>query len=185
MIRQDTRIGDTERDHALVRLREACVNGELTLEEYAERVETTLGARTHGQLAPVLEDLGTAPTPRLPARMPEPEGIRWSVAVMGECKQEGRWQPRARNVALALMGECRIDLRDAELHGPEVVVEAYAAMGTIHVVAPEGVEVEVEGFALMGVTRRKLRPALPAPGAPRIRVRAFALMGEITIESRP
>jgi hypothetical protein len=58
-------------------------------------------------------------------------------------------------------------------------------MGGIEIVVPEGVEVEVSGFAFMGGRGEHIAETRPIPGAPRIHVRAYALMGGVDVRSRP
>ncbi|GAB2454720.1 DUF1707 SHOCT-like domain-containing protein [Streptosporangium sandarakinum] len=53
----DLRIGDAERDAAVSALREHYARGRLTLEEFGERVDLVLAARTGGELARVGADL--------------------------------------------------------------------------------------------------------------------------------
>lgn len=50
------RASDAERDE-VADLRRHPVSGRLMLEEFADRVGTTLAARTHGELADVVTDL--------------------------------------------------------------------------------------------------------------------------------
>lgn len=63
---EDLRAGDADRELVLERLRAACAEGRLDLEEFEERVAATLAARTYGELAVVTADLpGGPPVPRL------------------------------------------------------------------------------------------------------------------------
>ena len=57
-------------------------------------------------------------------------------------------------------------------------IRVFSLMGGSDVIVPDGVHVEVGGFALMGGNDLKLkgRPA-PGPGAPVVRVRAYSVMG--------
>jgi predicted membrane protein len=82
------------------------------------------------------------------------------------------------------MGKCVVDLRQAQLDAPDIVVTAVALMGDVQVIVPDGVDVELTGFALMGNKRDRTRDAERVPGAPRIRVHAFVLMGEAAVRSR-
>lgn len=50
-------MSDADRSRAAVRLRDACVDGRLSVDELSERLETAYAARTIGELAPVLGDL--------------------------------------------------------------------------------------------------------------------------------
>ena len=48
-------------------------------------------------------------------------------------------------------------------------------------IVPEGVEVEVTGFVLMGDRRVKVTPVLPRPGVPRLHIRVIGMMGEVRV----
>jgi hypothetical protein len=58
------RIGDADRDRAAERLRRAAGEGRLSPEELEERLEAAFGARTEGDLAPLVADLPPEPRSR-------------------------------------------------------------------------------------------------------------------------
>jgi hypothetical protein len=60
-----------------------------------------------------------------------------------------------------------------------------AVMGGIEITVPEGVEVDMTGFAFMGGRELKVADVPVLPGSPVIRVRAYAVMGGIEVRSRP
>jgi hypothetical protein len=78
----DLRVSQAERDEVVTVLAGHFADGRLTVEEYEERVETALAARTGRDLEPLLEDL-PAPDPRpVPTRThrrPEPTSMRHPV----------------------------------------------------------------------------------------------------------
>src|SRR5712692_3261734 len=51
------RASDTERRRVIATLQAACVEGRLNLDEYGQRVENALAARTRGQLETLLVDV--------------------------------------------------------------------------------------------------------------------------------
>ena len=51
------RASDDDRDRLVEQLQRHAVAGRLSMDEYAERVDRVLGARTHGELAAVTHDL--------------------------------------------------------------------------------------------------------------------------------
>jgi class 3 adenylate cyclase len=83
------------------------------------------------------------------------------------------------------MGGCDLDLRRAEIEGPEVEITAVAFMGGVDIVVPEGFEVDLRGFSFMGGRNLRLRDVPLVPGSPRIVIRGFAFMGGIDVKSRP
>lgn len=173
-------ITDAERDQALARLREGCVDGRLTLEEFSERVETVLTARTRAEITRAIADVAAVRTAP-PVERDETERI---IAVMGDAKRKGRWRIGPSTKAIAVMGDCQLDLRRAEVTSSEVEITAYAIMGDVKVIVPEGVEVELTGMAIMGDKKYRVADVRPLPGAPLIRVRAYVVMGDVKVESK-
>jgi hypothetical protein len=191
------RLSDAERDAAAARLGEHGAVGRLTLEELAERVGAAMAAVTDADLAPLFADLpGAGPPGAGPLEVadagdlqpPAPSTGRASgltVAVMASASRRGRWRLRRRTAAAAVMGSCTVDLRSVEVTTPQVVIDALAVMGSVTVVVPEGIDVELAGLAFMGSKRFRVRDVPSAPGSPRLRVRAWAVMGSVTVVSRP
>ena len=181
------RVADADRDRTVTQLREHVVEGRLTLDEFSERVGRALGARTRGDLDAVMADLP------LPAQVVEPavdvaaprKKRRWHVAVMSGHSTKGRWRISGKTNAVAVMGGCDLDLRGAEIEGPEVEITAFAFWGGIDVLVPEGFDVELRGFSFMGGRSLRLKDVAIVPGSPRIVVRGFAVMGGIEVKSRP
>ena len=85
---------------------------------------------------------------------------------------------------MALMGGVKLDLRDATIEGDELVITAFALMGSVDIVVPEGIEVDLGGFALMGANEHRPGDAPVRPGTPVVSVRAFSLMGSVTAKVR-
>lgn len=186
-------------------LKTSCGNGRLTLDEFSERVEATYNAIALHDLHPVLTDLphpfgsdlagvlggqiDGSPMPLLPQVPDTTTGrrvTRWTVSIMGGSQRKGRWRLRDKTNAIAVMGGCLLDLRNAEVEGHGVVINAIAVMGGIEIIVPEGIEVELGGIAIMGgkdASRLKDVPRLP--GSPIIRVKAFAFWGGVSVRSKP
>jgi class 3 adenylate cyclase len=183
------RVADADRDRTVTQLREHVVEGRLTLDEFSDRVGRALEARTRGELDAVMVDLPEVYAPG--ERLPEPSTAsskkkrRWHVAVMSGHSTKGRWRISGKTNAVAVMGGCDMDLRRAEIEGPEVEITAFAFWGGIDIIVPEGFDVELQGFSFMGGRELKLRDVPIVRGSPRIVVRGFAIMGGIDVKSRP
>jgi len=161
----------------------AVSDGQLTLEEYSERVDVVLGARMQGELTRLASDLQQSrPAVTMPAssvpQAGEPQRIR---AVLAENKRRGRWKVPAHLQVRALLGECTLELQSAVLTSHRTVIDAHATLGSITIYVPEGVEVDLSGTAILGSKGSEIR-AEPAPGAPIIEIRARAVLGEVTVK---
>ena len=177
-------MADADRDRTITLLREQVVEGRLTLDEFSERMGRALEARTRGELDAVMSDLPVAPAPGQVVPSPR-QTRRWHVAILSGHSTRGRWRLGKKTNAVAFMGGCDMDLRRAEIEGPEVEITALAFMGGIDIIVPEGFEVDLRGFSFMGGRNLKLRDVPIVPGSPRIVVRGFAFMGGIDVKSRP
>ena len=177
------RVADADRDRAVTALREHVVEGRLTLDEFSERVGLALEAKTRGDLDHVMVDLPTA-VPAEPGSTPVRKARRWHVAIMSGHSTKGRWRIEGKTNVVAVMGGCDMDLRRAEIEGPEVEITAVAFWGGVKIIVPEGFDVELRGFSFMGGRTMRLRDVPRVPGSPRIVVRAFSCMAGIEIRSR-
>jgi hypothetical protein len=176
----EVRASDAEREAVVERLRVATVEGRLTLSELTERTEAAYTATTRGDLAPITADLPAAspPAPTLPTGQPDRE---WVVAVMGDSKRQGRWRVERPLAALAVMGDVVLDLRGAEVPQGDVDITATAVMGDVKIYVPDGVDVQLSGIAVMGDKKLEVREAPAGQTAPKVVVRATAIMGDVKV----
>lgn len=175
----EIRASDAERDAAVVRLREAAAHGRLTLEEFTERMHDAYDARTRAQLDELVRDLPAEAPAATPARRTP---RRWIVSVMGNSVRRGRWRVAEHATAVTVMGNATIDLRQAELSGPEVTISVFTTMGNTHVIVPPGVDVDLSAIAIMG-NRFDRSPGGVKPGAPLVRIRGVVLMGNVFVRT--
>jgi class 3 adenylate cyclase len=176
----EIRVSDQDRERAVAQLRQNATDGSLTLDEFADRVGVALSARTRGELHSVLSDLPAVSVPdtrRGRAR-------RWVVAVMSGSQAKGRWRVGGSVAAVAVMGGCELDFRRAEIAADEVHVTAVAVMGGIDIIVPEGIAVELTGLPIMGGKQMKVADVPILPGSPIISVRAFPIMGGVSVRSK-
>jgi class 3 adenylate cyclase len=178
-------VSDGDRDETVQQLRRHVTDGTLTLDEFADRVGTVLSARRRSELELIVSDL---PVVAAPAPVPErPRGTvrRRVVAIMSGSKAKGRWRVGKSVTAVAVMGGCELDFRQAQIEAAEVRVTAVAVMGGIDIIVPEGIAVELTGFPIMGGKGLKVAEVPILPGSPVITVRAFPIMGGVGVRSKP
>ncbi|MEU9884219.1 DUF1707 domain-containing protein [Sphaerisporangium sp. NPDC051011] len=186
------RASDAEREAVVEHLRQASVEGRLTLAELTERTEAAYLAVTQAELAQVTADIPGSPAAPGPAPAPYPpyaapaaprsgRARRWYAAIMSETKRKGKWRVEDEIGAAAVMGEVTIDLREAEVRTNRIDIVATAVMGSVKIIVPDGVDVELEGVAIMGEKKVHVIEAPPGQNVPVVRVRAYVVMGEVKI----
>jgi len=195
----ELRASDTDRERVADQLREAAGHGRLTMDELEERLELTYASKTYAELEPLTRDLpasGTAMPLPVPASATgtglarvggTPGRKRWSIAIMSGSTRRGRWVVPRRYNAFAFWGGVVLDLRDASFAERETVIRANAVMGGVEIIAPEDIDVHVEGFGLMGgyddTTSGQL--AEPPAGAPVVRVTGIAFWAGVDVKRKP
>jgi Domain of unknown function (DUF1707) len=172
-----TLASDAEREQSIVLLRDAVTSGRLTLEEFSDRVGRAQVARTDRELAALTVDL-PAVAPELPALAPVKHRALCSRLV-----RRGAWELPTRSSWRALCGTIVLDLRQARLPGPEVEMQIYNLCGTVTVIAPPGVAVDVQGGGVFASQVIEPPAFLPPPGAPRLRIDVSGPGGTLYVRS--
>jgi hypothetical protein len=172
------RASDADRERTVALLREHAAVGRLTLEEFTERMSAAYLARTHAELETLARDLPAAPSGRTASRR---RPTRFLLALLGSTSREGRIRVGQRIGCLMGFGNIDLDLRQATLETDVITIVAVGAFGAIDVYVPEGVEVDLHGFALGGHRRVRGDDPLPVAGTPLVRVFTFSVFAGIDV----
>jgi hypothetical protein len=166
-----------DREAVVATLQRAAGDGRLPPQDFSERVGTALAAETRDELDTATAGLAAAP-PDDPART-----VSSVVTLFGNRRQAGRWRLPAALRARALFGDIHLDLREAVIGGDVAEISATTLFGNLSGDVPEGVQVELTGFDVLGDRELRLAPVPPRPGAPLIRIRAHALAGDVYVRT--
>ncbi|RBQ16092.1 hypothetical protein DP939_32655 [Spongiactinospora rosea] len=181
------RASDSNREQVAAMLGEAMATGQLSHDEYSERLDSLYTAKTLGELELLTRDL--QPGGR-PAPMPAPGGAPFSyapasdtdqdnvVAVFGGAHRKGNWRVRRRLLCTAIFGGIELDLSEATFESREVELRIFALFGGVEIRVPEGVEVRSEGSGIFGGFDVR-GSSHPDPSAPVLTVRGLALFGGV------
>lgn len=153
------------------------------LDAFSQRLEKALAAGTLTELAALTADLLSQPSSGSGGPGGPPGS--WFLAVLASTVRRGRWRLGPSSQAIAVMGECVLDLRQAEVAGNQSHILAIAVMGSITVIVPEGIDVDLSGAAVMGSKDFQGGYLRPLPGSPSIRITCAALMGEVQVVVKP
>jgi Domain of unknown function (DUF1707)/Cell wall-active antibiotics response 4TMS YvqF len=167
----NVRASDSDREATVNRLREAAGEGQLTLNELTERIEAAFAAVTRADLVQLTCDL---PGETAVAVAMQPVEVRG----FGNVKRSGRWTVPAENSFRTWLGHIKLDLREAQISGAETRIHARALFGSIELLVPKGISVEVQARTRLG--RTNLQASSATPGAPRIVLTGGTFSGNVT-----
>ena len=169
-----TLAGDTDRSRAIVTLRDATVEGRLTLDEFADRVERAELARTFSDLEAVVADLPAAGSADTPVK---------HGAWFSRLQRSGRFELAPVSKVVSVCGTIDLDLGQATLHGPETTLFIRNVFGTVTLLVPRGVQVSVDGGGPFGTREIDLPDTGPVGDAPRLRIRTSGAGGTLRVKS--
>jgi hypothetical protein len=176
----DLRASDLERERTIEALRDAAGEGRLTFEELADRIEVAAGARTRGELAEVTRDLPAAGTAT--AVSGEVAAPVERSSIFGEIRRSGPWVVPVRSSWRSYFGGIVLDLREARVSAAEVTIQAESVFGSIRLVVPEGVIVEVRTRTIFGSVRQRAGE-VASPGAPRVILVGGTTFGDVHVHA--
>jgi hypothetical protein len=127
-------------------------------------------------------------------------------AILSTHQRAGRWEPADEILAQAILGEVKLDFTRADLPPSGVVeIEAWAILGEVSIIVPDGADVELDGTPILGSIEQQVRKKgageqvrewvtgereedLPAPRAPEeppyFRINGHAILGSIKVTGR-
>jgi predicted membrane protein len=110
-------------------------------------------------------------------------GRRRMISIFGDITQTGTWPLDRKLLSVAVFGDIDLDLRQANVPASGVAITAVAPLGSVDVLVPAGVTVDVHGFTLFGGTNVSAPEATSDQDKPVVRVRGFSLLGKLKVWS--
>jgi len=153
---RDLRVSDDEREHVVGVLQKAIGRGMLDLDEFTERTDLALAARTRGELNTVLADLAglyhpaaavaAAPT-YAPFAPPIPGQQRFELnAKYSSLNRSGPWLVPAELVVRNKYGSTKLDFTEAQVTSPVVRIELDAKWGSVEIIIPEHAAIDTNSI---------------------------------------
>jgi hypothetical protein len=184
------RASDSDRDQVASVLSTAFAEGRLSRDEYDERLDSLLHAKTFDDLVGLTRDLVVVASPT-PVPTPEPTGyavdpsvasseIDRMVGIFGGAERKGKWRIRRQTETYALFGGIDLDLREAVFESQVVEIRGFWCFGGMEIKVPAGVEVRDQTSGIFGGTDVK-DLGDPQPGAPVIVLKGVSLFGGVSV----
>jgi hypothetical protein len=155
---RNLRVSDAEREHVIELLQRATGTGLLDLDEFTQRVDTALAARTRAELNVVLLDLPGLTHPDRPTHVPlprpaarrtappaaggPPAGDHEVRSMLSSASRRGAWDVPAHLVVRTVLGSAELDFTEAHIPHDAVEIELDVVAGSVEMRVPEGSRVE-------------------------------------------
>lgn len=107
-----------------------------------------------------------------------------SLVILGEQHVISRASAFRGGTLTAILGEVKLDLRQASIDPDGAVIDTFSSLGDVTVIVPANATVHASGMPVLGDFEDKTRPTNPdEPAGPVITVTGVALLGDVTIRS--
>lgn len=171
----NVRVSDADREHVRQVLEGAVGQGMLTLDEYSERVDIVLAARTRGDLRQVLADL-----PSTDALQPLAGGSEPLRGRMSSISRRGPWTVPSRIDLNSRLCDTTLDFTAATLQSPTVVLDIDDYFSSTELILPDGATADLTGVeTFAGSTTLKV-PHGPPSKRLHLVVRGRVRFGSVT-----
>ncbi|MGH3879965.1 MAG: DUF1707 SHOCT-like domain-containing protein [Actinophytocola sp.] len=132
---RELRVSDAERAHVVDVLQKAIGHGLLSLDEFTERTDAALAAKTRAELNAVLVDLPgvTHQDPNSPVRE-KPVELTTNMSTL---KRDGRWTVPRELIIRNRLGSTELDFSEAQIPYDEVRIALNVSGGSVKLLLPE------------------------------------------------
>ncbi|WAZ26461.1 DUF1707 domain-containing protein [Streptomyces cinnabarinus] len=181
----ELRASHADRDRVVDVLRIAAGDGLLTAEELDERLEVALSARTLSELAVLTADLPAVSTADgVAAEVAEPKDVvRIDQVFSGAVERTGRWVlPRRLELAVTWC-DVTLDFTEAVITQDTLRIDVAMAGKSLTLVTRPGVEVDVDGLALLHckLKQRHVRASPDTPVTLRVELVGQKAHGKVVV----
>jgi hypothetical protein len=158
---RNMRVSDGEREYVVSLLQKAIGRGMLDLDEFTQRTDVALAARTRAELNVVLADLpglvhrdavhvvgaGAATAAAEHPVLPTPSGNRLELKAHGSTlKRDGRWFVPAEIAVRNKYGETRLDFSQADVASEVVHVDLDTKWGSVTLIIPQHAAIDLNSI---------------------------------------
>lgn len=170
-------------------LNSALAEGRLSVAEHSDRLDAIYEAKTHAEIAPLVDDLpakGTAVARPAGTDLEPASGRRQQIiAIFGGASRKGNWHPSSKVNAVTIFGGAELDFRDAQLPGREITVNCTCIFGGIDITVPPEMRVVNSGIAIFGAHDVSSdSDESDSPDAPVLRITGLTLFGGVSAKHK-
>jgi hypothetical protein len=185
------RASDADREEAAAVLNSALAEGRLTVAEHSERLDGIYDAKTHAQIAPLVDDLpakGSAVARTARADVEPASGkSQQIIAIFGGASRKGNWHPSRKMNAVTIFGGAELDFRDVQqFPADEITLNCTCIFGGIDITVPPEMRLVDSGIAIFGGRDISSSdgPESDAPNGPVLRLTGFTIFGGVSAKRK-
>lgn len=172
------------RDQAIASLGEHYARNHLDTAAYERRVEQAENATTTAELEAALAGLPSLDDTALVPRERAGQMTTTVQALLSSSTHRGRWRVPSRVLVTATLGAVELDLVEAEIEG-EVEIEVKALLGSVRIVVPDDLAVDVAGRAVLGSFEHHTQRAGSGRDRRSVRITGRCLLGSVEVVVKP
>lgn len=173
---RDLRVSDAEREHVGELLQRAVGQGRITVDEFTERMDAAMAARTRGELNSVLLDL-----PGFALARPGTSEVLELSYHLGQLRRRGPWRVPPRVRLAGHFGSAVLDFSEAVFATPTVTVELDKTGGSATIVVPMGATVDTDGLRVAAGRVKDSTVRRIDPGPVHFVLTGHSTIGEVRI----
>ncbi|MDA3937906.1 MAG: DUF1707 domain-containing protein [Spirochaetia bacterium] len=175
-----------QREEAIKKLELNFAHGYLEVEEFESRLDLALNTTLPQDLTRITSDLSLIPavsenSTDININRGKVRSEELFIGILSGIDRKGVWKPARKNKVFALMGGVDLDFSEAVFPPGVTEVEFLCLMAGLDIIVPEGINVEVKGFPIMGGIDKKVSDE-HYPGRPTLRIQGITVMGGIDIK---
>jgi hypothetical protein len=178
------------RQRAMDQLAERFPSSDLTVDELERHMDLLARAESEAELAGILARVPGGRVIRrrgawqiVPASQVPRRRLVW--AIRSDARREGVWPVASRTFVLCFARGMTLDFREAVFGPGRTRVTVFCKFGSLEVIVPSDLPVEVHGLGLFGAFDRPEELARPVDRAgPSLRIDAVSTLGSVTVVVR-
>jgi len=178
------KLKDITQDTVIDQLKHAFAFNYLDVDEFEKRLEVAIGTKNVAELNGLVADLPEKIETETPAPQVNQSQVKENdvfLAMMSGITKKGNWKPPRNLKIITIMGGVDLDFTKVSFPPGTTEITIFSFMGGVEIIIPPGINVDANGFALMGGFDDHSFHDQEFPGAPILKVRGVAFMGGIEI----
>ncbi len=156
----------------------------ISLDEFSDRMDATLAARTRRELSAVVADLPDAHVVPVNRDVPAPSMAAAALPIkvtMSSIHRSGNWKVPEHLTLRTRFSDVKLDLTQADVPTSVVTVDVDDVCSSTDIVVPDDFTVDINGLRCLGSSANSRAATAPPAGRVHVVVRGSIRFGSLTV----